>query len=35
LQATCSVWASQALCSGASQAWMLQNCPRSCNPACS
>ena len=35
LQATCSIWASQALCSGASQAWMLQNCPRSCNPACS
>ena len=34
-QATCASWASQGQCTGASSAWMLQNCARSCNPACS
>ena len=33
-QAMCASWASQGYCTGAAQAWMLQNCARSCNPSC-
>ncbi len=33
-QATCATWAAQGQCTGAAQAWMAQNCARSCNPSC-
>ena len=34
LQAACPAWADQGHCIGASQAWMLANCARSCNSLC-